>query len=140
MHSNEASTFNDSSWSVERAYVNDPDYVDDAQSFTAAALANVLSAHPDRGRIVDNAKRVVTELFANANHTKAPLIRLNLCVDHEVLRIDVEDHRRGLPTCTPVEFESPATSSVSVVDELAARWDCAATPEGMHVWAEIALA
>ena len=140
MDGNETPIFNDASWSVERAYVNDPDYVGDAQSFTASALANVLSAHPDRGQIVDKAKRVVTELFANANHTKAPLIRLNLCVDHEVLRIDVEDHRRGLPTCTPVEFESPPTAAVSVVDELAARWDCAPTPEGMHVWAEIALA
>jgi hypothetical protein len=130
----------DDSWSVERAYVNDPDYVGDAQSFTSAALSSVLSAHPDRTMIVDKARRVVTELFENATHTKAPLIRLNLCVEHEVLRIDVEDHRRGMPTCTPVRFESPASETVSVTGELASRWDSEPTAEGMHVWAEIALA
>ncbi len=135
-----AAELEDVSWSVERDYVNDPDYVSDAQSFTASALSSHLSARPDWDELLDRAKRVVTQLFENATHTKAPLIRLNLAVDHEVLRIDVEDHRRGMPTCTPVEFATPATEAVEVVDRLASRWDCEPTTDGMHVWAEIALA
>jgi hypothetical protein len=127
-------------WSVERAYANDPDYVDTAQSFAAAQLSVALSSHPERSRIIDSARRIVGALFANATRTRAPLIRLNLCVDHDLLRIDVEDHRRGFPTCTPINFDAPTAQAVTIIKQLALRWNCEPTVEGKHVWAEIALA
>jgi hypothetical protein len=126
-------------WQVHRAFVNDPDLADAAQSFATQNLTLAFASRRDRERVIGDARDVVRALFVNATQRQSPLVELGLMVDGDALRIDVENHRRGCPTCEPVPFTEPTDTTVEAITALTARWDCEPTDEGTHVWAEIDL-
>jgi hypothetical protein len=127
-------------WRAQRAFANDSELTDAAQSFAADNLEVALASRSDRGPVVDAARDLVRELFVNATRDRSPLIGLLLTVNRDVLRIDVESHRRGYPSCRPVLFMAPPEGTVQAITRVASRWDCEPTAEGARVWVEIDLA
>jgi anti-sigma regulatory factor (Ser/Thr protein kinase) len=103
------------------------------------ALKDVLQRGAD-GQARETAALLVTELVTNAARHVGGMLRLEVAVEKETLRVEVRDGSPFLPAGPALpEWASESGRGLFLIDALADRWGADVLPDGKRVWFELAV-
>jgi anti-sigma regulatory factor (Ser/Thr protein kinase) len=112
---------------------------DDSAPGTARRLVtDALREAGTHGRLLEDARLVVTELAANAIlHARSPF-SVSLRSEGSTLRILVRDRSEVMPQLREASVTAPSGRGLRLVKHVASRWGVDLAPDGKTVWAELA--
>jgi two-component sensor histidine kinase len=90
--------------------------------------------------VVETVALLVTELVSNAVLHARTDLRLEIEIEHDRVRLRVEDRSVGAPTVRHYETDDATGRGLALVEMLATSWGVDRVAGGKAVWCEIALA
>lgn len=91
------------------------------------------------GGFIETAELVTSELVSNAVLYARTTIRLGICLDGDLLRIEVRDGSPALPQVKEYGLDATTGRGLRLVGTLSERWGTEVTAQGKAVWCELRL-
>lgn len=111
----------------------------DGRSVAAARrlLRDALDGHPAAN--TDDAVLMISELVTNAVRHAHSLLRIEILVAEQTLRVEVVDDDPALPVAPDPHHSATSGRGLRIVDDLADRWGVTPGSSGKTVWFEVHL-